>query len=465
MKIGLVGASYVERSLPFDSQRTINLYPVSDPQGADVASLYGTPGLTLFGTAGSGPARGNFNAANARAFEVSGNALYEVLTDGTTTLRGTLSSSSGMCTIEENGLQLAICDKTYLYIFTYATNVFAKVTDADLPSVVGGVDFVDGYFVVNQSDTGKFFISALYDGTSWNALDFATAESSPDKLTRAVNFIGQLGLFGERTLEIWRNTGDSSFPFARISGSTPIGCNSPDTIKSIDTSIYWVGRNDEGSCIVYKAQGFTPTRISTSPIERILQAVADPTLLYSWHYQQDGHVFYVISGSTLETSLVYDLSTQLWHERSYLNNGVLEQHLGSCCMFAFNKHLVGDRTNGNIYQLTQSVFDDNSNAILRRRVYTHLIDEAKPTRYSSLNIGFETGVGLQSGQGSSPLVSLRISKDGARTWSNSYTTSIGATGRYGTEVAFRRLGISQQNTFEISYTEPTKCAITGSYLT
>ncbi len=62
MKIPLVGPSYQQRSIPFDGQRTINLYPVLDQQGKEVSALYGTPGLTLFGTAGTGPIRGLFTA-------------------------------------------------------------------------------------------------------------------------------------------------------------------------------------------------------------------------------------------------------------------------------------------------------------------------------------------------------------------------------------------------------------------
>lgn len=464
MKIQLVGPSYQQRSLPFDAQRSVNLFPVADPQGADVAALYGTPGLELFATAGIGPIRGGYSSANNRAFFVSGSDLYEIDSSGVATSRGTLVGSSGIVTMADNGFQLAICDQDKVYIFTYLTNAFAQVSDVDLPSAAN-ISFVDGYFVITQNNSGKFYISALYDGTSWDALDFATAESSPDNLSIAVPFVGQLGLIGHNTLEIWRNTGDSSFPFARISGSTPIGTISPYTVISIDTSVYWVGNNSQGTGIVYQAQGFSPKRISTDAIELILQQETQPELLRSWTYQEEGHAFLVITGGNLSTSLVYDISTQLWHERAYLNNlGQYETHRGNCCIFAFNKQLVGDRENGKIYSISMDVFTDNGDAIKRQRTYTHLLDELKPTRFSSLDIGFETGVGLQSGQGSDPLVSFRLSKDGARTWTDYYTQSIGRAGVYGQQVKFRRLGIAQQMTFDITISEPVKIAITGSYL-
>ncbi len=464
-KIGLVGSSYQQRSLPFDAQRMVNMFPIADKQGAETASLLGTPGLSLFATCGVGPVRGGKNSSGGRAFFVSKDTFYEVTSSGVSTNRGTLLTSSGACTFADNGLQMMIVDGTYGYIFTYATNAFVQITDADFPASVGGVDFIDSYFVVNENNTGKFYISAINNGLAWDALDFATAESAPDNLKRAINFVGQLGLFGENTLEIWRNTGDSSFPFSRISGATPIGTLSPNTIISIDTSVYWVGHNTQGTGIVYRAQGFTPVRISTDAIERILQKETQPELLRSWTYQQEGHVFLVITGGNLSTSLVYDLSTSLWHERAFLNTvGNYEQHLGVCCVHVFGKTLVGSRVNGEIYELSLDEFSDNGSAIKRQRIYTHLIDELKQKRYSKLTIGIESGVGLQTGQGSDPQISLRVSSDGARTWGNYYNASFGKVGKYKQEITFRRLGIAQQCTFEITISDPVKIAITGSYL-
>lgn len=463
-KIGLVGPSYQQRSLPFDAQRTINMYAISDPQGADVASLLGTPGLSLFSTAGVGPIRGSIAASNGRMFAVSGSELYEIDSSGVATMRGTILTSGGIVTMVENGFQIAICDGDKGYIFTYATNVLVQITSANFPSSAA-ISFANGYFVATKNASGQFNLSGLYDGLTWNALDFATAESSPDNLSIAVPFLGQLGLFGNNTLEIWRNTGDSSFPFARISGATPIGTIAPYTVVSVDTSIYWVGNTKEGSGIVYQAQGFSPKRISTEAIEKILQAEPQPQLLRAWSYQQEGHAFYVITGGSLQTSLVYDLTTQLWHERSYLgSDGADQQHLSTCCAYAFNKQLVGSRIDGKIYNMSLDVFSDNSNPISRRRIYTHLLDELSYVRYNDLQIGVEVGVGLQTGQGSNPTLSLRISKDGARTWSDYYTASIGAAGETKQQVKFRRLGIQQQCTFEISITDPIKIAITGSYL-
>lgn len=465
MKIGLVGPSYQQASLPFDAQRSINLYPIADQMGKETSSLYSTPGLTLFATAGSGPTRALFNSTQARTFSVSGNGLYEFTSAGVVTLRGSLNTSSGSVLIDENPTQMVIGDGTYLYVFTYATNNFVQVTDPDLPSV-GTLTFIDGYIAANKVNSGQFYISAINNATSWDALDFATAESSPDRLNRVINAVGQLWLFGDTTTEIWTNRGGAAFPFARIAGAKmEVGILAPYTAVALDNSVFWVGQDDRGFGIVYRANGFSPERISTETIERLIQDTTDVASMRAWTYQQDGHEFYAITGGGLETTLVYDLNTKLWHERAYLNdNGTYGQHLASCCISAYNLIFMGDRNNGNIYTLSPNVYSDNGHEIVRDRIYTHLFDEDKRIRYNQLVIGFETGVGLQTGQGSDPLCGLRISSDGGRTWSTEYTASIGPVGRYGTRVVFRRLGIQSQTTFRIRITDPVKIAITGSYV-
>lgn len=466
MKIGVVGPSYVQRSLPFDAQRSINLYPVADEAGAEVASMYGTPGLDLFTTCGAGPHRGAFRSSKNRAFFVSDSTLYEVTSTGTATARGSLLTSSGRVSMTEGLTQLAICDGEKIYYLTYDTNVFAQVTDADLPSSVGFVSNIDGYFIANENSTGRFYISAINDVSSWNALDFATAESNPDILVAPINAIGQLWLMGEITTEIWTNSGAAAFPFSRVGNVVmQAGVLAKHTALEIDNSIMFVGRDQFGDGIVYRANGFTPQRVSTTPIEKILQAAGDKPNMFAWAYQEEGHLFYVISGGGLDTSLVYDLTTQQWHERAWLNeDGVFEQHLGATCIFAFGKHLVGDRRNGRLYEMNLDLYDDNGDEIARERTYTHLIDERKRIRYNSLEIGFETGVGLQSGQGSNPQVSLQVSKDGARTWSDWFNAPIGRVGEYQKTVKFRRLGIAEIMTFKIRITDAVRVAITGSYL-
>ena len=351
------------------------------------------------------------------------------------------------------------------YILTYATNVFAQVTDLDFPSA-SSVTFLAGYFIVSEVNSGRFYVSALNDGTSWDALDFASAESSPDNLSKVIRVSGQLWLLGTGNTELWTVSGGSGFPLIRVQGGEfNTGIMASDTALEVANTLFWVGANEYGSGVVYYASGYTPKRISTDPIERVIQAAPSRSQMRSFRYQQQGHDFYIITGGGLETSLVYDITVGLWHERAYLNiDGTFGNHLAGSMTYAFGKTLVGDRRNGNVYEMNLSTYTDNGDEIARDRIFTHICDEERRVRYNKLTLGFETGVGTQSGQGQNPVVMLRVSKDGALTWSDSHSETIGAVGNYKKGVSYRRIGIAEQTTFWIRVTDPVKVAIIGAYL-
>ena len=463
-RAGLIGPSYQERSLPFDAQRTVNLFPTIDEtkEGREVASLYGTPGKLLFGTAGTGSVRQMFYSTGGRAFVVTGTTLYELDSSGTATSRGTLNAGSGVVTMGENGSQLMICDGQYGYIFTYGTNAFAVISDGDFPSA-STMCFIDGYFAVSKNLSGAFYISSLYDGTAWDALDFATAESSPDNLVRIFPAVGLLWLFGDKSIEIWSNIGGTGFPFARVSGGKiETGCASPHSVVSLDNSVFWIGQDSRGTGVVYRASGFTPQRVSTHAIEYKLQQ-SNLSAVRGYTYQQDGHTFYVLTDSDTFT-FVYDIATQLWHERAYLSAGNLVADLGSTCMFAFGKVLVGDRSSANVYQLKLDNYSDNTQPILRSRTFTHLSNNEEPFNIRSLVVGFEYGVGLQTGQGSDPQCWLEVSKDGGITWGRKLYANIGPVGIRNKRAMWNKLGnFDRMATFRVSISDPVKVAITGAY--
>lgn len=464
MKLGLVGPSYQERSLPFDAQRCINLYPVMDKAGKEVSTLYGTPGLDLFAAVASGPVRGVFASANGRAFFVAGYILFEVLSDGSTINIASLLTGSSHCSITENFTQMAICDGVDLYILTYATSVLARVTDGDFPGGVT-VTFQDQYFIVNKPNSGSFYISASANGAAWDALDFATAESSPDNLVRVFSAYGQLWLLGETTIEVWYNNGGTDFPFSRVEGAKmQVGCAAAHSVVDMDNSIYWLGKDKDGRGIVYKAVGYSNRRISTHAIEQAIARATDITMIRGYSYQEDGHLFYALTGGGLATTLVFDAATGLWHERAFLeDDGSLALHKAATHMFAFGKHLVGDRTDGIIYEMSQDFYDDNGDEIRRQRTFTHLYNEGQSFIVPEIQVDFEAGVGLTTGQGSAPVCWLEVSNDGGHTYSQEYQASIGALGNYKTRAVWRRLGQFEQLTCRVTITDPVKVAICGAY--
>lgn len=466
--VGFIGPSYQLQSVNVDCQRCINLYPELDELGTgkerEVASLVATPGLETLATLGIGPVRAFYTATNGRVFAVSGNQFFEINSDWTYVSRGTLVTQSGVVSIADNGIELVFVDGIQGWVFTFADNTFSQITDPDFL----GADMVmyqDGYFIFNKPGTGQFYITGLNDVT-FDALDLATAEGSPDNLVAILSDHRDLWLFGTQSTEVFFNSGNAGFPFERIQGAyVEQGCSAKFSVAKINNTVFWLGGDDKGTGIVYMAKGYQPTRISTHAVERAIQSYGGISDANAYCYQENGHSFYVLNFSRAQTTWVYDTSTNLWHERVYTNQGSFERHRGDCHAFGFGTHIVGDYQTGKLYKMSSSVYSDDGSEITRRRVAPHTSADMKRLFHSSFQLDIESGTGLDGlGQGVDPQVMLQFSDDGGHTWSNEKWTSFGKIGQTKRRALWRRLGVSRDRVYRITITDPVKVTIIGAEL-
>ena len=398
MKIPFLGAAYQSRSLNFSAQRCVNMYlEFAETENADTQVLYGTPGLKLFSTLTTGnQIRGQYTTAKGRYFAVSGNTLFEADSVGIPTIRGTLNTSSGTVRMSDNGTQVIIVDGFNGYILTLASNVLTQITDLDFPSSPTHVGFLDQYFIVNQLNTQQFQISALSDGTSWSSLDIGTAEASPDIIQSLLINNQNIWLFGDRSIEIYYNSGNATFPFERIPGGLiEIGTLAKYSPAKLNNNIYWLGKNENGFGTVYVAVGYQSKRVSTHPIEKKIGELKVPTDAVGWAYEQEGHQFYILTFLTDEITFCFDQTTGQWHERAFLDpdSGQERKHRGLNSTVAFNKVLVGDHSKPLIYEFDLDTYTDNGDEILRLRSAQNIDSDEKRVRHNRFEIVMETGVG------------------------------------------------------------------------
>lgn len=448
--------TYDMEAKSFDNQNAINLYAVISESGSSKSriALRSTSGYSTFANIGGGFIRGGIEA-ESRAFFVSGNQFYEVFADRTSTLRGTLTTLTGIVQIEENPTQIMIIDGVNGYIFTKSTNVFTQITDADFPTP-SSLTFQDGYFIVSEEDSSAFYISGLNNGLTWGALDFTNVEGSPDKLVAVRSNQSNLWCFGTKITEVFQNTGDATFPFQRIPGAfIQTGCAAPNTIQNLDNSLIWLGIDENGDGIVWRSNGYNAVRISTQAIERKISN-ANFQDSYAWTYHERGHAFYVLQVSGLNETLVYDVSTQDWRVRASRNTATadLEQHRGACHIYAFNKHLIGDRVTNAIYEMSLDNYTEDGNPFIRRFITPHIDDMKRLISHAQLELDMETGVGLTSGQGDDPKIMMRYSDNNGREWSSELVLPIGKKGEYDRSVIWNKLGRSKDRIYEFSVSDP-----------
>lgn len=494
MKTPILGAFYVARSINAANSRCVNLYPeIVQEGGKEPAFLTRCPGLKpITFTVGGSPATA-LDAGPIRALWTYGGYLYVVTSQALSTipypetklwkvdanyvatLIGTVSTDvgTGPVSIADNGNQmfLAFGDAAGTsYIYNATTSAFAQITDPDFPGA-SSVGFIDGYFVFAQPNSQKLWVTALLDGTSIDPLDFASAEGAPDDIVSVLVDHREIWVFGAKSTEVWYNAGGPDFPLERIAGAfNELGCIARYSPVKLSNIVFWLGTNDQGQGIVYRTNGYRGVRISTHAIEREIQSYSVISDAIGSSYQQDGHLFYMLTFPTVGKTWVYDLTTQLWHERAAWVNGAYTRHRANCVVNFNGTILVGDYQNGKVYEYSLTTYDDDGAPQRWLRSWRALPvgdNTLKRTAHHNLQLDCEAGVGLVTGQGSDPQVMLRWSDDGGHTWSNEYWRSMGPIGETGKRVIWRKLGMTlklRDRVYEISGSDPVKIAINGAEL-
>lgn len=375
---GFVGPSNTLHSVNADAEDTINwMYEPTSPGGSNYQDwMPPTPGLRPWLTITSAsPVRGLFEQ-DGRAWAVIGGEFREVFatTPPTSTLYGMVAVDGNPPTICSNGTaghQLFITSGGNGYIFDTIANTLVQITDPDFPTGTALMgEFMDGYFLVLLATSRAFQISELEDGLIWDALDVGERSEGSDNLLGMIRSHREIWFLGSKTGEVWFDNGDPDFPFAPIQGVfIEQGTVNGFTMQRFDNTIMWIGKNQDGRGVAWRADGYTPKRLSTHAIELFMQA-AGFAGVRTWEYQQDGHLFYVLvlpnadltpgTLPSLNGSPVYDIAVNSWHKRARWDSThcVWLQYVPQCHMAAFDLHLVGDRFTGTIYEMSPDLFTE-----------------------------------------------------------------------------------------------------------
>lgn len=464
MIFDIINGTYKGRSTAISPCDLINFYPeLEDGERAkNVKALIGTPGLVRgsYEAGSGGYGRALHCTASGYSFAINGNKLYETIGTSYAYERGTLSSSVGQCYISDNGVELFITDGVYGYTYNWTTHTFSQITDSDFPSSPGPNIFTDGYFIVVQTTSGKFFYSNSYDGTSWDALDYATAEYSSDTLKSVVKTSnGVLFFVGTKSIELWTATGDTNLPWQRINGSTKeIGTYAKNSVKSDGTNMFFVGGDKNGYAGVFMSSGYDIVRISDPHIEYTIRVDNSVSSASAYTYSYEGHSFYVVNFSS-NLTLAYDITTKMWHKRCFqYSAGVNVRHIIQDCMFVSGNYIVNAYNNGYLYYLTSTSYVDGDTGILREIITKSINSENKLIRHLLLEMDLQKGVGNTSA------VNLYYSNDGGNTWSSALTKYTGATSDYTYRLRWSRLGTSRDRVYKFTFTAAVQWIIINAYL-
>lgn len=439
-----------------------NAFAESVTQGKAPFALYTDPGLTqLVAFSGLGAGRGHF-VVGSTLYAIAGETLYAVALSGATTTVGTILGTDPVITATNNKStpQTVICADYTVYVLE--SGVLTTFSDPDLPAPVHSVAFMDGYIIFGIRD-GRFFISALKEANNVSALDFGEAQGDPDNGVRVFVNSRELFYFGERSLEIYTNTGNILFPFERLGGGfIPIGCKAKLTPTQFDNSVMWV---DNFARVVH-LEGYTAVRKSNHGVERDIQRTVDAgraSEMEAFTYREGGHEFYVLSGP--DWTWVYDAATQLWHPKS--SYGLGRSKIRGYARWS-DRHVVGDYTGVKLHVMSLSAYDE-AGGYLITTIRSPVIDQpGAGIIWDSVQIDAQMGVGRGSVVHSTdPKLMLHWSDDAGVTWSPQEEKTLGASGVFAGRMLFNDLGSSgtQGRIFEIMISAPVeRCVVSAQAL-
>lgn len=457
--INVVGGSYCDVDRHYSVQDTVNYIPET-AQAADTraptilrgAPGFGAPKITL----GTGPIRGGVDVEGV-AYVVSGTELYRCVPSGggyVATALGVIPNN-GRCQLTFNqiagGHQILIANGPTGYIYNDVTNVFVQITDPGYPGSFVA-EFIDTYFAQLAPDGTYWYISSLLDGTNYSTLDRFTLEANPCKIVSLIANHEEIWALGEKVIQPFYNAGAQDITFQPLQGTLiEQGCAAAQSVMVEDNSVFWLG--DDG--IIYRANGYTPVRISTHPIEEALVGL-DWGACYAFVFTQRGHkIIYWTFPDGMTWG--YDCATSLWHRRQSYG---LNRWRIAMLIFSGGVWLAGDYENGNLYALDWNATEENGQPLIADRVCGYVQDAQNPMTANQIELVMDTGKGGLHGDNT---VMMRYSDDGGSTWKNWKYKSMGKVGQYGKRIRFQRLGQFLARIFHFRVTSPVSRDLIACY--
>lgn len=468
---------YVSSSTPVAAQQCTNMYVnIPETEGYTKAQLFQTPGIELIINTGDAQNNRGAHVMNGVPYFVNGQRLYSL--DRNVSFSGVESFSvtdigeivgAEYVSMADNGDQLCIVVPDINgYIFTRSTGVLTEITSAayyDLgPS--RQVCYIDGYFV--HQAARNVFSSDIGDGLTYNGLDFAEAEASPDDITAIHPSRSQLFVGGTDTTEVWQNQGlVTGLPFQRVAGFVlPIGVKARESVVDMSNSFAFIGSDIGGQASVYQYDGNNFTKIATSSIEFLLLKYTSEQIasIVGFSYSQNGAVF---AGWILpDTCIVYDQKAsqlsqkQVWHERKSFIGTANGRWRANSVVNAYNRFFVGDYRSGRIGVLSLDSFTEYGEPIRRRWTAGPFNNAEGASYWNSVQLIVESGTATVEDR--APSIDMSYSNDGGKTFSAESTRTIGKLGEYTHYPTWNRLGLCRNaRVYQFDYADDAKLSVIG----
>lgn len=514
IRLPVVGLAQNRQISPDKDQRFVNYFPESlktPINSANKLYLVKRSGLTLRNTIVPGGAvgRGCYYYAG-HLYSIFGNTLYKDTTSITTlsTTTGTVgwAEATGstkylfLCdgidgyTIDTSGNVTKVIPPTFQVSTSYSVGDRVKPTtdngfwyrcttagtsgspEPTWPTIIGSTvttgsakfttvnggfptphvpqpAFIDGYIFLIKSGTADIYNSNLELPLDWPTSDFITAEMYPDDLLGLARQNNQVVAMGHTSTEFFYDAANSSgSPLGRTDAAVlQFGTCAPFATFQNERFCIIVAQSASGGRAIWEIDGFTPKKISTEYVEKILDAEGETIFTATGiGVRTQGHLFYILNLTTQNRTFVYDLEERMWHEWS--TNDGSGNHTMFKGLYATDdetgKAILQHATNGNIYYLDPFAYKDETLDIICDAVTSKADFDTMNRKFVSL----VTIVG-DINPSSSP-ITIRWTDDDYQTWSNWKTLNLNTPRPY-----FARLGHFRRRAMQVRFVDNNPCRL------
>jgi hypothetical protein len=322
--------------------------------------------------------------------------------------------------------------------------------DNDVPTTVTHVDVIHKYLLALETDTEKLWFSEVDDPQSWDS-DWVSAEAKFDLLKAMGVSNDEIYLVGSSTIEVWGDDGNTPL-VKQLQGYVQSGIIAPYSWTLCKGTWYWL--DDERK--VVRLNGREPEVLSET-MNKYIQDFTTVTDALGDYVNANGKPFYILSFPTEGKTLAFDIYNNIWAEWGYWNSGTSthDRWRGNCTTLAkgWNKQLVGDRSNGKVYYMDSSTYQDNSST-LRSLVRTpHVNHGYQGIKKLPRSITFHVKRFQIPNSYSDTELLVKWRDNGTTTWKTERTIPLGQSG----ETDFRyKLNIGApyySRQYEVSFTD------------
>lgn len=415
--VPIVGATYESRTTAISNQVCRNLYPEANSGTRSEFALQTFPPPKLVTQGQAGGCRGMYNW-NGVLYKVSGSNLDSVDVNGVKTNVGTIAGSA-RCVFDSNQSTLVIVSNGHKY--QYDGTTLSSITDSSIGSA-STVTQINNSFIYDDGGNNDNWVVSIAGDPSTYAAD-ASAESKSDNLLRGYAFRQVLYLMGTESIEPWLNTDEGTLRFTRVEqGINQTGLGAIYSVANTDKFVYFVGDDHQ----VYKMVQYQTQPVSSVGIANFLENV-DVSDSIGYTMTMQGQNIYLLILPTANKTLCYSETTNTWFELSTGVDG--DRSRINSYAYCYNKHWVGDKDNGSVYELDITKYQDNGTYYKRERITAPINGETvgaagQSILCKSLHVTMRTGVGQITGD-VNPHIVFQYSSDDGNSWSSEHWVKLG----------------------------------------